>query len=508
MDNWIDLTKVPKKNGIGVNKDKLIYDWGNGIGCVCKFTYNDIIGEFEIVNYDKENKSICVLYLNDTVTIKTDSIIKCQLGKIVNGISKGDFKFNIGDIIESNNGSIFTILDREKRFIEKQGTRKFYYCQCSKCTGLFWRREYGLNIKQPECPICENKYVVEGINDIATTDPWMIPYFQGGIDIARKYSRGSGKREYFICPFCNTPKNKPLQIGQIYEQHGVSCPVCSDGMSYPNKFMYSFFKQLNVRFEIEKVFDWSTCLYDDYIVFDDKKIICENHGIQHYEETYFSKINRKRSLAEEQENDNIKRTLALSHDIDIYIELDCRQSNKEWIKKSIEKSALNSLFDISKVDFEKCDAFATSNLIKSVCQYKNENPLLYSVDIAKEFGVSPATISHYLNKGNELGWCEYDASHESCRKNSFLSPQRCSKPMLCNETGQVFFNRKLLQDLSVDVLGQYINGRNAQSVATGSRKQTKGYTFQYISKSEFNRIKRETPELAFGDFFISEEEVG
>ena len=153
------------------------------------------------------------------------------------------------------------------------------------------------------------------------------------------------------------------------------------------------------------------------------------------------------------------------------------------------------------------DEFATSNLVKAVCEYKNQNPVLFSTELATIFGLSSSTISHYLNKGNELGWCDYDGLHEAGRRNSFLSQQRNSKPLLCNETGQAFFNRKILQEMSENVIGIHIDGRSAQSVARGIYKQIKGFTFKYISKSEFNRIKQVTPELAFGDFFTLEEEV-
>ena len=507
-ENWIDLSNVPKKNGIGKNKDKLVYDWEHSIGCVCRFNYNNVSNEFKILKYNKVNKEIDVLYMYNTLSLKTDSVIKCQLNKLINNIARGDYLYNIGDII--NDGcKKFKILKRERRnrAINPNTSQKYYYCECQKCKGSFWRNEYNLKERNQKCPVCKNISVVEGINDIPTTDSWMIPYFKGGVEVARKYTHGSSKREYFICPFCNTEKDKPLQIKQIYDQHGVSCPVCSDGMSYPNKFMYSFFKQLNVDFEIEKIFDWSNYIYDDYVVYNGLKIICENHGKQHYEENYFSKKYVKRTFEEEKQNDIRKKECALSNGINIYIELDCRESNKIWIKNSILKSTLNGLFDISKVNFEVCDEFATSNLVKAVCEYKNQNPVLFSTELATIFGLSSSTISHYLNKGNELGWCDYDGLHEAGRRNSFLSQQRNSKPLLCNETGQAFFNRKILQEMSENVIGIHIDGRSAQSVARGIYKQIKGFTFKYISKSEFNRIKQVTPELAFGDFFTLEEEV-
>ena len=51
-------------------------------------------------------------------------------------------------------------------------------------------------------------------------------------------------------------------------------------MSYPNKFLFSFFEQLGANFTPEKTFDWSeNRRYDDYIILPNgETLICENHG--------------------------------------------------------------------------------------------------------------------------------------------------------------------------------------------------------------------------------------
>ena len=98
-ENWIDLSNVPKKNGIGKNKDKLVYDWEHSIGCVCRFNYKNVSNEFKILKYNKANKEIDVLYMYNTLSLKTDSVIKCQLNKLINNIARGDYLYNIGDII-------------------------------------------------------------------------------------------------------------------------------------------------------------------------------------------------------------------------------------------------------------------------------------------------------------------------------------------------------------------------------------------------------------------------
>ena len=35
----------------------------------------------------------------------------------------------------------------------------------------------------------------------------------------------------------------------------MTCRKCSDGISYPEKFLYSILEQLNIDFETQKIFD-------------------------------------------------------------------------------------------------------------------------------------------------------------------------------------------------------------------------------------------------------------
>ena len=50
---WIDLSDLPRKG-------KSI-DWKNSIGYKCKFKYDDIKGEVEIVDYKKDKHSKLII---------------------------------------------------------------------------------------------------------------------------------------------------------------------------------------------------------------------------------------------------------------------------------------------------------------------------------------------------------------------------------------------------------------------------------------------------------------
>ena len=51
-NRFIYLDELPKKYGIGANKNKLVIDWKNSVGYKVKFFYNDIEGYIKIIGYN------------------------------------------------------------------------------------------------------------------------------------------------------------------------------------------------------------------------------------------------------------------------------------------------------------------------------------------------------------------------------------------------------------------------------------------------------------------------
>ena len=115
--------------------------------------------------------------------------------------------------------------------------------QCTKCGYIGTKREFHIS-KGIGCTACDGKAVVKGFNDIPTTAPWMIPYFQGGEEEASKYTFRSKKKIYPICPFCGRVRKTPIEIDKIYAYRGISCS-CKDNISIPNKTIFSVMEQLN-----------------------------------------------------------------------------------------------------------------------------------------------------------------------------------------------------------------------------------------------------------------------
>lgn len=237
----------------------------------------------------------------------------------------------------------------------------------------------------------------------------MVQYFQGGVEEAKKYRSQSNIKINPICPICGK-QLQPTVIGDIYQHHGVCCPNCSDGVSYPEKFFQSFLDQLKcpyIRQASTRHLGFNTYgkVYDFYL--SNIKTIIETHGPQHYEESLLLKLAGK-TLQDEQNNDLLKQQLAENNGYK-YIIVDCRISSVDWIKKSIKNSILPSLlnFKTSDIDWNKCGIDASKSMKRVIWDYYNK--FYYSVkELVIITKLSKTTINRYLIEGNELGMCRYD----------------------------------------------------------------------------------------------------
>ena len=193
---------------------------------------------------------------------------------------------------------------------------------------------------------------------------------------------------------------------------GQGCPKCNDGVSYPNKFIYNFLEQLEINYLSEKSFDWSDGRkYDIYI--PSLNCIIENHGEQHYIRG-FDGIGG-RTLKEEQKNDTIKKRLASSHQIKNYVVLDCRQSNKKWIKDSIMRSTLPNLLNFveNDIDWDTCAINALSSFVFKAIKLWEQG--LSTGAIANKLKISKQSVENYLKKATVLQLCNY-SQKESCKR--------------------------------------------------------------------------------------------
>ena len=371
-ENSIDLSGLPRKSESRI-------DWGASIGCEVPFIYDGINGILQIIDYN--SPKVTVLYNDNKYAIFRGNLQKCQLNNIVNS----GFKYEIGQHIKDSKRDMI-ILDRKIRFAprpDKTYKEKAYNFHCNKCGwNDGWLNESQLSIGRG-CSCCSGKTVVPGINSVADTDPWIIDYFPGGYEEAKQYTRGSYKKISFQCPYCKD-RSTPTYISNITRDHGFSCS-CRSKISYPERFMKAFLNVSKVKFihQLSKTtFSWcGNYRYDFYLL--DYNCIIEVHGLQHYEPSKFFRID----FEDEIKNDTNKKELALSNNINRYIEIDARLSDFNYLKNSVlSNKTLNQIIETSKVNWDNVLYEIYKSNYYEICDMWNngENAKI----IAKNLGLS------------------------------------------------------------------------------------------------------------------------
>lgn len=423
------------------------------------------------------------------------------------GAAFGKFKFSIFEKITTHDRNLI-IIDREYRskIKTKKGRQfianeKYYLYKCLDCGNEDWIVEYSLDEKQHcGCNACcvPPKKIVAGINDITTTAPWMVKYFKGGANEASKYSKYSKNAVDFICPDCGRVHTK--QIQNVMANGTLSC-VCSDSISYPNKFMYALLSELNIQFETEKNFDWSNNRrYDFYI--PKFNTIIEMNGIQHYE-NHFKRSRNHRTLEEEFENDKFKKNIATENGIVNYFIVDCRKSECEFIKESILFSGLLNIInpENKNISWQNCACFATSNFAKRVCNYKRDNPTVTLHQIAEKFKIAYQTVLRFVKSGNKYNWCNYTLNEDLHMLMATGKVQRGQKPIYCIDTDMFFRTANLTAQFLSSSDKKFSSRQIRQSITKG--KKYFGYEFKFITQEEFNEVKTKSPSKVVGDFFYT-----
>lgn len=376
------------------------------------------------------------------------------------------FIYNVGQTFIDEKRDIKIL---EKYYIQRQRCNrieniKVYRCKCNKCGDDTIEITENHLKENRGCPTCHSKKIKRGINDISTTDSWMFSYFLNKKDC---YTHTAYSKDIvdMICPDCG--RIFPYRISYLKKFHKLPC-ICSDGISFPEKFVINLLEQLGVNYIYQltnKDLEWcNSYKYDFYLI--DYNMIIETHGSQHYRcnTGFFESIEHIRK------NDKCKKELAVKNDITYYVELDCSESTKSYIMKSILNSDLQKILDINdKIDWNECEKFAVKNMLKNVCDYKNNNPNATPLEIAEHFPVVRETISSYLRKGSELGWCYYNG----CKK----------RVEIFDKDGVSMGIYESAKDLSQKSLEKFGIFFVEELIKRNCRKENilyKGYKFQYI----------------------------
>lgn len=493
IENKVFLDGLPRKKNINWVKSA-------EMKAIVHFIYDDIEGDIQIVDYGRNRKyCLTVKYNNKEFDIDRCHFIECKLGRILGKITS-DFKFEIGKTFKDENRDL-TIIDRKIKKDKKGQNWKCYKYHCNKCNfdgGRHWsirnkefRDELWLEesslLNGKGCSCCEgNQTVVEGINDIGTTNSELIKYFKHPEE-AKMYKKSSNRKVLCVCPDCRREKN--IAVYSLYNQ-GLGCS-CGDGKSYSEKFMMSVLEQSGIGFEMEYSPDWCKYelnsklkqgRYDFYI--PSINLIIEMDGQFHNSDN----DRNGQTKEESQFVDNEKDILALESRIEV-IRIDCNYKDIsrrfEHIKNSIINSKLNNLFDLSTIDWIKVGQDSEKNLVKEVCEIKRNNSDLSTSEIGETIGLDRTTVRKYLKQGDELGWCKYNAKEEM-RKNYIktkeITRERRSKPIKIIKDGIELGKYPSISELekcSEKDFGVKLSNGNICMVCKGKRKHHKGFTFRY-----------------------------
>ena len=359
-----------------------------------------------------------------------------------------------------------TIIDIERR-TDKSGKKvKYYKYHCNKCGNEDWISQSNLRSKSKKgCNVCGNspKKVLIGYNDIATTNPEIIKYLANEDD-AYKYSQSTQKKIKVKCPNCGYKKE--MAVASLIKFKGFVCPKCSDGISYPNKFMFSLLTQLDIDFKDEYSPDWAgSKSYDFYI--PSMNLIIEMDGGYHNR----VRPNDKRTLQDIKDRDKLKNELALNHNIKlIRVDAEYKGDKFKYLKDSVLNSELVNYLDFSIINWYELEKSCLRNKLIESCEYytlhKNEMNLK---EMASQLNITPALMSHYVRKGHELNICVYD--------NYNYNKQRKIRVI---ETDEIFNGIRECIRYFESAYNIKLHSNNILDVLKGKQENHKGFHFEYI----------------------------
>lgn len=346
----------------------------------------------------------------------------------------------------------------------------WYKVQCLDCGYEYCSPRGKVVSRKDKCSLCSGRVVVQGVNDLYTTNPSIIMFLSNKLE-GYKYSKGSNKKVKCICPHCGYEKD--VAICNLVT-HGFYCDICSDSISYPNKIFINILQQLGVNFTPEYSPSWiGKKRYDFYL--EDYGIIIEADGEQHMKEVDFMT-----SFEKQRETDIYKDLMALKNNLRV-IRIDCSKSELEFIKNNILKSELNNILQLSNVNWEEVEKFAISSLLLKACQLKKENDLYTTSEISEILSISQDTICRWLKTGNDLGLCSYNAKEEMSRNGK--RQYHGDKEIVVYDINNNFLiecsSIKELSDISKEKLGKYISRASISKCCNGHIDHVKGFIIKF-----------------------------
>lgn len=280
---------------------------------------------------------------------------------------------------------------------QKSGKKAFWFC----AEGHSYSARISHRTEGSGCPYCSKTApkTLKGYNDMWTTHPSLAQKLKSKED-GFYVSYSSSKLLDWVCEECgNIIKNKAPS--QIYRQ-GLSCTYCSDGVSFPEKLMSSFLEFYNISFTRDTGTSWSENYRFDFII-ENKNVIIETHGAQHYESCEFFKGEKT------QLRDAKKRQLVRNRKNIYYFEINCSSNNVKELCTQIEKEAV--MLKLLKIEAKTIpwkkilQNIPKSLIIKAANLYNNETQDISK--ISEILKLHRQTVLNYLKQSQKMGLIEH-----------------------------------------------------------------------------------------------------
>lgn len=262
------------------------------------------------------------------------------------------------------------------------------------------------------------------------------PYITN-IKEAKELTSQSDKIIKIHCSDCNTKKT--TRVATLVNQ-GMSC-MCSSGISFPELFFIGYLEVKNIKYDYQvKYKNLNDRRYDFRIELNGVTHLLETHGEQHF----LTEDRGHYKVETIQESDNIKRQYAKDNNINL-IKLDCRKSNFDFIKKSIEGNSVLPDIEIKDIPsilelIEKNKRYPVSIIIK----YYNNG--FSTFQISEKLDINRVVIGNIL------------------KKNNVKMRTTSSKKVICVETGIVY------ESITVAKNKTGVSVSNISEVCIGKRK--------------------------------------
>ena len=199
-------------------------------------------------------------------------------------------------------------------------SEKKVWWQCDK--GHEWQAFVYERSRNCGCPVCGNKAVLPGYNDLATTHPDLAAQWhptKNGNLTAETVTFGSNKKVWWVCnkghEWCTTPNSRTNRN----KEHLLNCPVCSSELktSFAEQALYFYFRQKTTAVNRDNSFGKEVDIW-----LPDLKIGIEHNGLFFHKDSekdkkkiaYFAKKNiRIITINESLNNDQLDDVIEYDH---------------------------------------------------------------------------------------------------------------------------------------------------------------------------------------------------